>query len=184
MKALVFLAQGFEEIEALAPIDILRRGKIDVIVAGVGSKEITSSHGVRFSLDLAVDDVDREGWDAVICPGGMPGAVNISQNWICNEILIKAANTENTKICAICASPAVVLGPLGLLDGKNATCYPGMEEYAPDFNFSSDGVVVYGNTITAKGAGYAIDFALEILKALKGEKAGEEIRKKIYYERR
>lgn len=181
MRALVFLADGFEELEALAPIDILRRAKIEVVTAGVGSREITSSHKVKFIADKEISEVDKEGWDAVICPGGMPGAVNLSQSWEVNEILIRAANSKETKVCAICASPAVVLGPLGLLKGKRATVYPSMEEYSPEVEFSKDGVVIDGNTITAKGAGYAIDFALAIISELLGKDKSEEIRKKIYY---
>ena len=143
-----FLADGFEDAEALCPIDVMRRAGIDVTIAGIGGTEIRSSHNVIFKADALIDDLPSEGWNLAFAPGGMPGAVNVSQCWKANEIMINAANTDGAFVSAICASPAVVLGPLGLLSGKEATCYPGCEGYFPGFDFSPEGVVVSGNIVT------------------------------------
>lgn len=180
-KAIVFLADGFEDAEALCPIDVMRRAGIDVTIAGIGGTEIRSSHNVIFKADALIDDLPSEGWDLAFAPGGMPGAVNVSQCWKANEIMINAANTDGAFVSAICASPAVVLGPLGLLSGKEATCYPGCEGYFPGFEFSKDGVVVSGNIVTAKSAGYAFDLGLKLIELLEGKELSDKIRNQIYY---
>ena len=179
MKAIVFLAEGFEETEAICPIDVMRRAGIDVVVAGVGSDAVTSSHGVTVKADALVDDIGDGSFSAAFCPGGMPGSVNLSQSWKVNEILVKTAQTGI--VAAICAAPAVVLAPLGLLKGRNATCYPGCGSFAPDFSFLSDGVVRDGNIITGKSAGWAFDLGLEVVSALLGKEKGEQVRSAIYY---
>ena len=179
MKVVVFLADGFEEAEAICPVDVMKRAGIDVILAGVSGKEIKSSHGVSVVADTALDDLESKAYDAVFCPGGMPGSVNLSQSWKVNEILVKTAQTGI--VAAICAAPAVVLAPLGLLKGRNATCYPGCEGYAPDTVFSSDGVVVDGNIVTAKSAGWALDLGLQLVSMLKGPEAAEKVRAAICY---
>ncbi len=180
MKALVFLAQGFEEAEAICPVDVLKRAGIDVVLAGVGSKEIKSSHGVIVEADVTVDEVNsNDEWCCIFCPGGMPGAVNLAQSWKVNEIIVQ--NAEKAIIAAICASPAVVLAQLGLLNGRNATCFPGCESYAPTVDFLSDGVVVDGNIVTGKSAGWAFDLGLKIVEILKGKDESEKVRKAIYY---
>ena len=179
-KVLVFLAEGFEEAEAVCPADVLRRAGADVTLAAVGeSLDVVSSHGVTIRCSVFADDVKNEAWDAVFCPGGMPGAVNLSQSWTVNEIIIKAA--QSSVVAAICASPAVVLAPLGLLNGKAATCFPGCESYAPDICFSSDGVVQDGNIVTGKSAGWAFDLGLRLVSILYGADEAEKIRKAIYY---
>ena len=179
MRVIVFLANGFEEAEAICPIDVFRRAGLEVVIAGVGSDEIESAHGVRIKADTTADKADRSGWSAVFCPGGMPGAVNLAQDWNVNEILIHAAN--ESVVAAICASPAVVLAPLGLLNGKNATCYPSCAGYAPSFHFLDSGVVKDGNIITGKSAGWAFDLGLLVVESLLGKDKAEEIRKAIYY---
>ncbi len=179
-KVIVFLADGFEETEALCPVDVLRRAGIDVVIAGVGSELVTSSHGVTVKADTTVEDLDsNEQFSAVFCPGGMPGSVNLSQSWSVNEIIVKTAQTGI--VAAICAAPAVVLAPLGLLKGRNATCFPGCESYAPDMVFSKEGVVVDGNIVTAKSAGWAFDLGLTLVSLLKGNDEAEKVRKAIYY---
>lgn len=180
MKVLVFLADGFEEAEALCPVDVLKRAGIEVVIAGVQSLAVKSSHGVTVQADVTVDDLDRnERWDAVFCPGGMPGAVNLSQSWSVNEILVRSA--QNAIVAAICASPAVVLAPLGLLDGKEATCFPGCESYAPTISFSSRGVVQDGNILTGKSAGWAFDLGLKLVEMLEGKEESDKVRNAIYY---
>ncbi len=180
MRVIVFLADGFEETEALCPVDVMRRAGLDVVTAGVEGEYITSSHGVTVKADTTLDSVgDDESFSAAFCPGGMPGSVNLSQSWKVNEILVKTAQTG--LVAAICAAPAVVLAPLGLLKGKNATCFPGCESYAPDIVFSSSGVVVDGNIITAKSAGWAFDLGLKLVELLLGAPEAEKVRHSIYY---
>ena len=180
MKVLIFLAEGFEEAEALCPADVLKRAGIDVVLAGVQGKDVTSSHGITVHADTTVSELDsNERWDAVFCPGGMPGAVNLAQSWEVNEILVRAA--QDSIVAAICASPAAVLAPLGLLTGRTATCFPGCESYAPDIPFSSEGVVQDGNILTGKSAGWAFDLGLKLVEMLKGPECAEKVRAAIYY---
>lgn len=180
MKVLVFLAEGFEEAEALCPVDVLRRAGIDVVLAGVHAIDVTSSHGVTVHADTTVAELDRnEMWDAVFCPGGMPGAVNLSQSWEVNEILVRCA--QNSIVAAICASPAAVLAPLGLLDGKEATCFPGCESYAPTVPFNGRGIVQDGNILTGKSAGWAFDLGLKLVEMLKGKAEADKVKSSIYY---
>lgn len=178
IKAVVFLADGFEDVEALAPIDLMRRAGFEVVIAGIGGDVIRSSHGVKVSTDISVNKISDD-YDIYFCPGGMPGATNLRADKSVVSALL-SANGNGKIVSAICASPAVVLGHIGILDGHNATCYPGCECYSPDFDFSDSGVVVSGNVITGKSAGYALDLGLALIEAFDKEKA-EEVRKGIYY---
>ena len=180
MSVAVFLADGFEETEALCPVDVMRRAGIDVVLAGVSGEYVTSSHGVTVKADVLLDSLPGDSsFEAVFCPGGMPGSVNLSQSWKVNELIVKTAQTGI--VAAICAAPAVVLGPLGLLKGRNATCYPGCESYAPDIPFLKDGVVRDGNIVTGKSAGWAFDLGLRLVARLKGEEAAAKVRSAIFY---
>ena len=179
MEVVVFLADGFEETEALCPVDVLRRAGIDVITAGVGGREIKSSHGVTVVADVDIEDLESRAYDAVFCPGGMPGSVNLAQSWKVNEIVVKTAQTGI--VAAICAAPAVVLAPLGLLNGKKVTCFPGCSSYAPDIPFTNDGLDVDGNIVTGKSAGWAFDLGLKLVEMLISAEKSEEVRKAIYY---
>ncbi len=179
-KVLVFLAEGFEESEAICPVDILKRAGAEVTLVGISGKEITSSHGIKVVADYTFDNLPSNDWDCVFCPGGMPGAVNLSQKWEVNEILVTTFNRGGI-VSAICASPAVVLYPLGLLKGKAATCYPGCEGYAPDFVFSKAGVVVDGNLVTAKSAGFAFDLGITLAELLFDKASAEKAKTSIYY---
>lgn len=172
-KVLVVLADGFEEIEALTPIDVLRRAKAEVTVAGVGSSVILGAHGVSVACDCLVDRC-RGPFDCVVCPGGMPGASNLASCWEVNEHLIRTAASGGL-VAAICAAPAVVLGPAGLLEGHEAVCYPGMEIAFPEFKFGDGRVCVSGNLITSRGPGCAMEFALAIAEYL----FGKEIRERL-----
>ncbi|MBL7006126.1 MAG: DJ-1/PfpI family protein [Spirochaetia bacterium] len=174
-RAVLFLADGFEEIEAVIPIDILRRGGVEVTLAGVRGKLITGAHGIRIEADEEIISFeDYLEYDAVVIPGGMPGSKNLSDSQEVNKLIISMFNS-NKIVGAICAAPAVVLGRLGVLEGKTAVCYPGAEAYAPDSVFADYPVVTDGNLITAQGAGYAAEFGLEILKAIQGAAAAEEV---------
>lgn len=179
MKAVIFLAEGFEEAEAFCPYDCLKRADIEVDLAGIGGKEITSSHGLTVNCDLSVEEVKAEEYVLAFCPGGMPGAVNLAGSWQVNRILAKLAQTGY--VAAICASPAVVLAPLGLLDGRIATCYPSCSVYAPSHHFTQEGVCVDGNIITGKSAGWAFDLGLKCVELLKGKEEAEKVRASIYY---
>ncbi len=163
-RILVTLAEGFEEIEALTPVDILRRAGAEVVMAGIDGEVITGGHGIQVVADAKIEDVDTD-FDAIILPGGGLGAKNLSESWLTHEKMLLLVN-KGALLASICASPAVVLGPAGLLNGHKAVCYPGSEANAPDFTFSDMRVCVDGNLITAQGAGVAVEFALAIVEHL------------------
>lgn len=174
----LYLAQGFEEIEALTTVDFLRRCDIDVVTVGVGSQDITGAHDITVladTIDIMADFNDD--LQAVILPGGMPGTLNLKNNDFVIKML-KTAYEKEIVIGAICAAPSV-LGSLGILDGKKATCFPGFENELGKAEFVNDFVVTDGNIVTAKGAGCTIDFAYAIAKSLSlGEKA-QQVKKSI-----
>lgn len=173
----VFLADGFEIIEALAPVDMLRRAKIDVKTVGVSSEIVTSSCGVGVKCDMTLDEFDFYDVEAVVLPGGMPGTLNLENSSAVQKVIDNANNT-NAFICAICAAPSI-LGHKGLLSGKKAVCFPGFENSLEGSELCSEYVVTDGKFITAKGAGVCIDFGLEIVKQLRNEELANEIRKSI-----
>lgn len=173
----VFLADGFEIIEALAPVDMLTRAKIDVKTVGVTGDVVTSSCGVSVKTDMSINDFDFYDVQAIVLPGGMPGTLNLESNNAVQQAIDNAVNT-NTPVCAICAAPSI-LGHKGILSGKQATCFPGFEQALEGAVLSSEYVVTDGNIITARGAGVSVDFGLEIVKLLKGAELADEIRKTI-----
>ncbi|MGN0830401.1 MAG: DJ-1 family glyoxalase III [Candidatus Ornithospirochaeta sp.] len=179
-KALVFLADGCEMCEALCVVDVLRRAGIEVVTAGVTGERVVSSHKVEIKADKSIEDVKDESWDLVFCPGGMPGATNLAENSIVNSIILDTYKKGNL-VSAICASPAVVFGPLGIIRSGKATCYPGCEDYAPGIEFVSGGVVVDGNVVTGKSAGWAFDLGLKLISLLLGDEKEEKVRASIYY---
>lgn len=181
MTALILLAPGFEECEALCVYDTLKRGGLDTLLIGVGGDEIKSSHSVKIRVDEVLSEKTLEkDYSVVFLPGGMPGAKNLFSSELVSR-LVKNANERGKIVGAICASPAVVLGPLGLLSGHKATCFPGCVSFYPSFDFSTDGVVVSGNVITGKSAGYAFDIGLKILEVLCSSEAKEKVQSEIYY---
>ena len=173
----VFLSDGFEIIEALAPVDMLRRAKIDVKTVGVSSEIVTSSCGVGVKCDMTIDEFDFYDVEAVVLPGGMPGTLNLENSSAVQKVIDNANNT-NAFICAICAAPSI-LGHKGLLSGKKAVCFPGFENSLEGCESCCEYVVTDGKFITAKGAGVCIDFGLEIVKQLRNEELANEIRKSI-----
>lgn len=173
----VFLADGLEIIEALAPVDMLRRAKIDVKTVGVTSELVTSSCGIGVKCDMTIDEFDFYDVEAIVLPGGMPGTLNLENNAAVQNAIDNANNTD-ALICAICAAPSV-LGHKGLLSGKKAVCFPGFEDALEGAKPCDDYVVCDGKFITAKGAGVCIDFGLEIVKQLRNEELANEIRKSI-----
>ena len=173
----LFLAEGFEIIEALAPVDMLRRGKVEIKTVGVAGKKVTSSCGIEVTADITLDEFDCNDLDAIILPGGMPGTVNLENCSKVQEVIDYSLN-NNKLICAICAAPSI-LGHKGLLKGKCATAFPGYDTELEGANLSDEYVVRDGNFITARGAGVSVDFGLEILKALTNEETSDKIRKTI-----
>ncbi len=171
----VFLAEGFEEVEALTPVDFMRRAGIEVTTVGVGGKNVTGAHGITVVADVCECEVSPENADIemVVLPGGMPGTLNLKASEKVNEF-IDAAVDRGAYIAAICAAPSV-LGEKGLLKGKMATCYPGFEEKLVGATVFDVGVICDGNIITARAAGSAVDFAAQLITALKGEEASETV---------
>lgn len=179
-KALVILADGFEEVEALTPVDFLRRAGVSVTVAGLGTEKVEGRSGIRVYCDCNLESVETESWDAVVLPGGMPGAENLAASALVSQIIMNTYNAGKL-VCAICAAPAVVLAPLGILKDRKAVCYPGMDERAPQVRFLSSKVMTDGNIITARGAGCAQEFAFEIISALISREKADDIAFRVIY---
>lgn len=187
-KAAVFLADGFEEIEALSPVDYLRRADVDVVTVAVTNSSavkncVISSHNVPVIADLSLDEYFNKFSDnipdCVICPGGSVGAQNLAS---CDALLkhLEGAWKNGKVVAAICASPAVVLGKTDILQNMSWTCYPGMEtEAAPDYvgNYTNRVVVSDGNLVTARGPGASEEFAMELVRILAGADVADRIRK-------
>jgi len=179
-KVLVLLADGFEEIEAITSIDVLRRAGLSVTVAGVGKKTVRGSRGVTVKTDIRLS-LNRALPDAVLLPGGMPGVQNLSASREVNKLIVKAANNGKV-IAAICAAPSHILVPTGVLDGKKATCYPGCEGLLKGrARYVDKKVVTDGDFITSQGPGTAFDFALTLVGRLRGSSVEKAVRKKILY---
>lgn len=173
----LFLADGFEEIEALTTLDILRRAGCAVKTVGIGGEVITGTHGLKVFADLRTGEAVTEGLEAVVLPGGMPGARNLEHSGTVRNCVFHCAEQE-LPIAAICAAP-YVLGKWGLLDGKNAICYPGFESELRGATISAEPVCADGNILTGKGAGVALEFALALAGMLRGKETAESVRKEI-----
>lgn len=174
----MFLANGFEEIEALYTLDVLRRAKVDIKTVGVSSKTALGSHGIPVVCDISVDELPFDNdFDMIILPGGMPGSTNLDNDESVSRY-ISIAKENGKFICAICAAP-FILGKRGLLMGKKATCFPGFEKYLDGATVVDAGVVRDGSIITGRAMGSAHEFALAILEALKGKDIAQEIKEAI-----
>ena len=178
-KVILFFAEGTEEVEALASVDILRRAGADVIVCGVGGEMRTGAHGITVKTDVTDADLsDGADFDMVVLPGGMPGTRNLEAHaGLKRNCIIRAVN-EDKFIAAICAAPTI-LGGMGLLQNKSATCYPGMESGLVGAIYTGGDVCRDGNIITGAGVGAAVEFALALTEALFGMDAAGKIRKSI-----
>ena len=174
----VFLADGFEEIEALACVDILRRAGVAVQMVSVNSTNaVTGSHSIEVRADITTDKVDLANIECAVYPGGMPGAETLSSGEDTTPNMVAKYCVENDILVgAICAAP-LVLGRLSLLSGKNATCYPGFENELTGAIATGERVTVDGNIVTGRGPGCSIDFAFALVSKLKGESTALEIRK-------
>ena len=169
-----FLAEGFEELEAIAPIDMLKRAGVEVITAGVTGKNVKGSHGITFVTDITAEEITlSQELEAVILPGGMPGTLNLEKSEIVQNAVDYAVK-EDKYVCAICAAPSII-GHKGLLCGKKATAFPGFEKDLEGAVIGEDYVCRDGKFITARGAGVAVKFGLEIVSALVSEEKSKEI---------
>jgi 4-methyl-5(b-hydroxyethyl)-thiazole monophosphate biosynthesis len=175
-KVYVFLANGFEDVEALIPVDVLRRGGVEVVTVSTveDSQVVESAHGVQIVADAMIDDCDFSDADLLFLPGGMPGASNLYNHAGVRQTVMDQ-QAANGKIAAICAAPAVVLGQMGLLDGLNATCYPGFEMMLGGGRYTGALYTVDGNITTGEGPAAAFPFAYELLKQLTDEDTAQQV---------
>ena len=173
-KAFLFLAPGFEEIEALATVDILRRGGVDVkMISITDSRTVKGTHGIEVVADALYGDAEYSDAAALILPGGMPGATNLNDFDPLREQLLEQYRAGRI-VAAICAAP-LVLGGLGLLKGRRATCYPGFEERLIGAEVTGEATETDGPVITGRGPGLAFNFGLAILSAIKSEAVADEV---------
>jgi len=174
----VYLAEGFEEIEALAVVDILRRADIKTNLISISNDiEVIGAHQIAVKADYLIESFDNYAADLLFLPGGMPGTKKLENCAALEEIILQYSR-QSKPLAAICAAPRI-LGNLGLLEGKDATCYPGNEAFLKNAKISPDKVVVSGSILTAKGAGAAVDFGLKIVEFLSGKSKSDSIRTSI-----
>lgn len=179
MKTVMFLADGFEECEALIVVDILRRAGIEVVMASImGKLEVLSSRKITIMADALAEEVDYEGFDMIILPGGRRGKENLSKSDIVREKCLEFADKKY--IAAICASPTI-FAELGLLEGKKATCHPDFSDKLPEGSYTDEHVTVSGNIIMGQALGATFEFAFEIVRRLIGEEPVDKIKKAICY---
>ncbi len=176
----VFLADGFEEIEALTPVDLLRRAGAEVMTASIypDRKSVTGARTISVNADITIDDAAVKDGDIIVLPGGMPGTVNLLE---CDKLMkmVDEHNAKGGRIAAICAAPAKILGAKGLVSGKKATCYPGLEDLLQGATPVTDSVVTDGNITTSRGLGTAVDFACELITLLCGSEKARKIRTSV-----
>jgi 4-methyl-5(b-hydroxyethyl)-thiazole monophosphate biosynthesis len=175
MKVLVPLAEGFEEIEAVTIIDLLRRAGIETVTASIGADTVKGSHGITITADMLLDEKTR--FDAIVLPGGMPGSKNLKNDPRVISI-IKEINSSGGLTAALCAAP-IVLSEAGVLKKRKFTCYPGYEKEIPEGIHNKENVVIDGSIITGMGAGPAPLFALTIVEYLKDKETAQRIKEQI-----
>lgn len=179
----VFLADGFEEIEALTPVDLLRRAGVEVQTVSIveNRRIVTGARKIVVNADITIEEVDYNKAELLVLPGGMPGTTNLAQ---CEKLMVKVDEFAKTgdvskRLAAICAAPSVILGKRDLLVGKRATCYPGMEDGMHGAIAVTDKVVTDGNITTSRGMGTAADFAIELISLLCGKDKAIEIKNSV-----
>lgn len=176
----IFLANGFEEIEALTVVDLLRRDNIDIkMVSTDGSEYVTGSHGIYVKTDMGIDEVNEKDAEMYVLPGGMPGSENLYNSEKVKALVMKG-NEDGKRIAAICAAPGII-GRWGLLKGKKAVCFPGNEEKLVGAEVLYEEVVTDGNITTSRGMGTSIAFGLELIRLLDSEKVSGELKERIIY---
>ncbi len=173
----LFLAQGFEETEAVAPVDLLRRAGAGVKTVGIGGQHITGVNGIEVTADIADTQISVDDMEMVVLPGGVPGTNNLENSPIVRAS-IQYCVQNGKKVAAICAAPSI-LGHMGLLSGHSAVCYPGYEKELSGAKIASEPVCVSGNFITARGAGVAIPFGLKLVEVLFDKQKANEIKKQV-----
>lgn len=179
-KVYEFLANGFEEVEGLAPVDILRRGGVDIKTVSItGSEYVETSHGVTLKADLKIENADLSDADMILLPGGLPGATNLRDHEGVRAALTAQA-ARGGRIGAICAAP-LVLGSLGLLEGKNATCYPGFEKFMTGANYTHELFTIDGNIITGEGPAATFPYSYEILRMFTSDDTVASLQKGMMY---
>ena len=180
MATAVFFAEGFEEIEALTVVDLARRAGIETWMVSVGEeKEVTSSHGITVSMDKVFSEVDFKEVDMIVLPGGMPGTLNLEK---CVPLMeeVRKFNQEGKRISAICAAPTI-FGHLGILKGRKACCYPGMENELEGAEVIYESIALSDHILTSRGMGTAMDFGLKIVSLIKSEEEAANLAEKICY---
>lgn len=174
-----FLADGFEEIEALCPLDLCRRAGIEAKTVSITDKNsVTGSHGITVLADLNVNDTLEE-FDMMVLPGGMPGTTNLGESTLVERCILTALE-KNAYIAAICAAP-MILGKRGLLRGKKAICFPGFEQYLDGAELSDEKVVLDGKILTGAGMGVSHDFGLKIVEIFNGKDAADKLCSSVLY---
>lgn len=179
-KIYEFFAEGFEEVEALVPVDVFRRAGLDIVTVSVTGEELVkSSHGVGIVADALIEDIDLGDADLLMLPGGLPGATNLQAHGGVRAAIL-AQIKKGRKVAAICAAP-MVLGQLGLLKGKQATCYPGFEKYLIGAEYTAELVTIDGNIITGEGPAAAFPYSYTLLDLLAGEGASGALKEGMIY---
>ena len=177
----MFLAEGFEEIEALCPLDLMRRAGLSVTTVGIGGEYVSGAHSITVKADMSDADFSvlsyADSTDMIFLPGGMPGTLNLEASPVVTDA-IRSAAEDKKYIAAICAAPSI-LGKMGLLIGKEAICYPGFERYLEGAQISEKRVVTDGNIITAAGMGAALDMGIEIVKIFCGADKADALRSAV-----
>lgn len=173
------IADGFEEIELITPVDIMRRAGVEVVTASIDKKMVTGAHGIQIEADMLIHEAELEKAELIMLPGGGGYELLDASNEV--HACINYAVANNLYIAAICAAPSI-LGKKMLLQGKNATCYPGFEKYLYGANLKPDKAVVDGKIITGKGPGAASEFGFALTEILKGKKIADELKKAMQYE--
>ncbi|MBE6546714.1 MAG: DJ-1/PfpI family protein [Ruminococcaceae bacterium] len=172
----MFLAEGFEEVEALCPLDLMRRAGLSVTTVGIGGAMITGAHGITVRSDMSDTEfsaLSAPSAELIFLPGGMPGTNHLAASSAVNKAILRA-NEQDAYIAAICAAPSI-LGDMGLLKGKEAICYPGFEDHLIGAVLSDKRVAVDGKILTAAGMGVALEFGLTIVSILCGEEKAREL---------
>ncbi|WP_122788403.1 DJ-1 family glyoxalase III [Intestinibacillus sp. Marseille-P6563] len=177
----VFLADGFEEVEALTPVDLLRRAGAEVKTVGITGKTVTGARGVPVVADILPEEVDRDEMDMIVLPGGMPGTMNLNESEFVRDTVQFCADHDRY-IGAICAAPSVILGGMDLLHHRRAICYPGMEDGMTCANVVHQNCCVDGRIITGRAAGAAFDFALALCTAVMGKAAAKQVAESVCYD--
>ncbi len=178
----LFLANGFEEIEALTPVDLLRRAGIEIQTVSITAEQrVTGSHGITVEADLTLEEADFDQAQVLVLPGGLPGTTNLGGCPVLTEELKRFAADKTRKVAAICAAPSV-LGELGILKGKRAICFPGWEEKLEGAQVQAGAkAVIDGNVITSRGMGTAVEFSLALVQELKDRETAEKLAASIQF---